>query len=531
MRNNRRAWMVPAVIALGLLLAACGRQGMEHMTGSGPAETAGNGAAGAQAGKGAQDSDSAQSGNGAQDGDGVQNGNGAQDGNGTQSETGTQPGFGTPGTDGAQADGTGGQNQAGTGASQAGRKNTGASQSKVTAEMIGGSYFKSGDFTYRLRVTPGTPENPDFPVLEFVKRDPNFSNAFSMLHTFRLDTPAADGTYTLTDSAGGQAGSSFTIDWTVGGPVVLHGEMEEAGTYYPVDGNLMMPELFARPLNQSDLIGLTQDELKLMRNQFYAVYGREFKTEAMKTYFESQPWYKARFGADGFNELLLGGLERRNIAFLKAAEDSFDEAQAREIKSGYAALPPAPYEDLLPERGEIWVELYSDAGHTVDRGLYYQAKGTISVPITITRDQYISLNEGTQLELVSDGLTGETVILRKAQDTQYGDYVLIDPKNPDEASGTYVNFSYEPYSQTFSMWTDSVDTVFKTVYEGNVFVLKGACEEYYNYFNLSERPQGAGAFRVMEFNENDPYGPSPYMGNQLVTDAKGYIKALYFMGD
>ena len=35
MRNNRRAWMVPAVIALGLLLAACGRQGMEHMTGSG----------------------------------------------------------------------------------------------------------------------------------------------------------------------------------------------------------------------------------------------------------------------------------------------------------------------------------------------------------------------------------------------------------------------------------------------------------------------------------------------------------------
>ena len=155
--------MVPAVIALGLLLAACGRQGMEHMTGSGPAETAG---------KGAQDSDSAQSGNGAQDGDGVQSGNGAQAGNGTQSGTGTQPGFGTPGTDGAQADGTGGQNQAGTGASQAGRKNTGASQSKVTAEMIGGSYFKSGDFTYRLRVTPGTPENPDFPVLEFVKRDP-----------------------------------------------------------------------------------------------------------------------------------------------------------------------------------------------------------------------------------------------------------------------------------------------------------------------------------------------------------------------
>ena len=40
MRNSRRAWMIPAAIALGLLLAACGRQGMEHMTGSSPAETA-----------------------------------------------------------------------------------------------------------------------------------------------------------------------------------------------------------------------------------------------------------------------------------------------------------------------------------------------------------------------------------------------------------------------------------------------------------------------------------------------------------
>ena len=223
MRNSRRAWMIPAAITLGLLLAACGRQGMEHMTGSSPAETAENG------------------------------------------ET------------GAQTDGTGGQNQAETGASQAGRKKAGASQSEVTAERIGGSYFKSGDFTYRLRVTPGTPENPDFPVLEFVKRDPNFSNAFSALHTFRLDAPAADGTYTLTDSAGGQTGGSFTIDWKVGGPVVLRGEMEEAGTYYPLAGNLIMPELFTRPLNQSDLIGLTRDELKLMRNQFYAVYGREFK--------------------------------------------------------------------------------------------------------------------------------------------------------------------------------------------------------------------------------------------------------------
>ena len=58
MRNSRRAWMIPAAITLGLLLAACGRQGMEHMTGSSPAETAENGETGAQTdGTGGQNQD------------------------------------------------------------------------------------------------------------------------------------------------------------------------------------------------------------------------------------------------------------------------------------------------------------------------------------------------------------------------------------------------------------------------------------------------------------------------------------------
>ena len=100
MRNSRRAWMIPAAITLGLLLAACGRQGMEHMTGSSPAETAENG------------------------------------------ET------------GAQTDGTGGQNQAETGASQAGRKKAGASQSEVTAERIGGSYFNPNLPTEECFISP-----------------------------------------------------------------------------------------------------------------------------------------------------------------------------------------------------------------------------------------------------------------------------------------------------------------------------------------------------------------------------------------
>ena len=346
-----------------------------------------------------------------------------------------------------------------------------------------------------------------------------------------MENRAADGTFTLNDMAYGQEGTAFTVDWKWNGPVVLHGNTDEAGTYYPYNTNLKMPELFERPLNETDLIGLTREEIKIMRNQFYAVYGRSFTTPEMKTYFEGQPWYEPHVDADRFSEGVFGGLEKRNIAFLKQAEEVYDEAQVKEARAVYDALPAAPYLDRLPERGEIYVEMYSDLEHTADRGLYYEAQGSISVPMRITREEYLALEDGKTVGLVSDELTGETSVLKKAADNGYGDYVLMDPDHPDEDVASYVYLTYEPFSRTFSMWENSADTIFKRVYEGNLYVLKGACEEWYNYFNMQERPEGAGAFRVMDFNETDPYGPSPYQGNILVTDAKGYIKALYFMGD
>lgn len=394
-----------------------------------------------------------------------------------------------------------------------------------------GRYFKSGDFMYQLRIAPGDAEKPDSPILEFSKREAEGSNAYMSLHFFRLDSQAADGTYKLEDMISGQEGTEFTIDWTWNGPVVLHGDMEEAGTYYSYDGNLRRPELFERPFNDTDLIGLTREDIRILRNQFYAVYGRAFTSPEMKTYFEGQQWYRARVDADIFDEGIMTGLERRNINFLKEAEDTYDEARSMELQSAYDALPETPYLHLLPTFGEINVELYSDFKHTADHGIFYEAKGTIAVPIRITRAEYQALENGKTLELVSDELNGKTSFLKKAGDTQYGDYVLMDQENQAEGMASYVFLSYEPYSQTFSMWENSADTIFKKVYEGNIFVLKGACEEWYNYFNLQKRPDSAGAFRVMEFDEVTPNELSPYHGNVLVTDRKGYVKALYFVGD
>ena len=130
--------------------------------------------------------------------------------------------------------------------------------------------------------------------------------------------------------------------------------------------------------------------------------------------------------------------------------------------------------------------------------------------------------------MVTDELTGEKKTLKKAETPEYGEYVF-----GDEAEGDYVMSTYNPDSGLYSFWANSADTRFKRVYQGVVYVLKGACEEYYGYFDMPRESmvESPGNYRVMDFNEEGPYGPQPYYGNILERDSKGYVKAIYFQGD
>ena len=50
---------------------------------------------------------------------------------------------------------------------------------------------------------------------------------------------------------------------------------------------------------------------------------------------------------------------------LNDAEEKYDAGQAAMAKKEYDALEPAPYLELLPEYGEIEVELASDKEHAL----------------------------------------------------------------------------------------------------------------------------------------------------------------------
>lgn len=397
-----------------------------------------------------------------------------------------------------------------------------------------GWYFKKGDFCYRLEVLPGkVPDQQGHIEMAFHARSMDeagfgWSNGLLPLHTFDVPYTGRAEAYILQEKEAHGTAAAYEITVEGDGTITLQGSTEAAGVYYPCNGSLMMPEQYQRPLNKTDLIGLKKEDLRLLRNEIYAVYGRKFRSQDLQAYFEEKDWYQGTTEPESFDEAVLGGMMKRNVAFLKTAADAFDEEAAAADARAYAALEPAPYQNLLPEYGEVLVSMPSDEAEMIDQGIFYVVKGQISVPITISPEQYRKIEMGVPVKLIMDELTGETAILKKSSNPQYGAYCL-----GDETTGNYVEAAYDQMNGNWYLWEDSQDTRFKLVYEGDLYVLKGATEEYYYYFDLMEdsRMEYPGSYRVMDFHESDGWHQIPYFGNILVADSKGYIKALYFRGD
>jgi hypothetical protein len=78
------------------------------------------------------------------------------------------------------------------------------------------------------------------------------------------------------------------------------------------------PEVSKQYLDESDLTLYSKDELKIMRNEIFAVYGYIFKTEPLKSYYGSLPWYKGE--RDNVDDMLTE-LEKKNVALIKEVEN------------------------------------------------------------------------------------------------------------------------------------------------------------------------------------------------------------------
>ncbi len=72
-----------------------------------------------------------------------------------------------------------------------------------------------------------------------------------------------------------------------------------------------------RRLTENDLSGMSQKELRLMRNWIFARHGYIFKTADMRTFFEQQPWYEGRYSDVSS---MLTEVQMYNVSFIKEHE-------------------------------------------------------------------------------------------------------------------------------------------------------------------------------------------------------------------
>ena len=83
----------------------------------------------------------------------------------------------------------------------------------------------------------------------------------------------------------------------------------------------ILPDSDRRYLSGEELVYMDKAALRLARNEIYARHGRQFESEDLNEYFNSQPWYDGSIAADGFDDSVLNEYEKANLDLIKRMED------------------------------------------------------------------------------------------------------------------------------------------------------------------------------------------------------------------
>lgn len=114
------------------------------------------------------------------------------------------------------------------------------------------------------------------------------------------------------------------------------------------------------PMTETMLAGLTLNELRIIRNEFWARRGKKFLTPGFRAFYEWQDWYKP---LKNQKLVKLNDTEKANVALIENYENKIREKITTEI------LPPETFEGLFTEdlrslRNEIYARhgrIFKDA--------------------------------------------------------------------------------------------------------------------------------------------------------------------------
>ena len=81
-------------------------------------------------------------------------------------------------------------------------------------------------------------------------------------------------------------------------------------------GSYILSQSSERLLADSDVNGMSYEELQMAINEIYARHGRKFSSQSVQNYFDGQSWYQGTVEPDDFSDSVFSQIEGQNVLFL-----------------------------------------------------------------------------------------------------------------------------------------------------------------------------------------------------------------------
>jgi hypothetical protein len=122
-------------------------------------------------------------------------------------------------------------------------------------------------------------------------------------------------------------------------------------------------------LNESDIQGLSNDELRIVRNVHFARYGRNYERPGLGDYFYSRPWYKPH---GTYADTMINATDKANIDLIVRAEKGGSSSSSSNVTSDGEDDPNEVLGiefEAQKEANKFWEKRYKNCG-----GSYYQRR-------------------------------------------------------------------------------------------------------------------------------------------------------------
>ena len=86
----------------------------------------------------------------------------------------------------------------------------------------------------------------------------------------------------------------------------------------------MFPDSESRYLSEAEVSALSDEELRIAKNEIYARHGRMFASEDLDAYFRSKDWYTPRYSPEEFDAMassVFNAYESANITPIVRVEE------------------------------------------------------------------------------------------------------------------------------------------------------------------------------------------------------------------